>query len=84
MGVLPLQFTGEDSAESLGLDGSETFNLPAGPVLQAKQKLSVEIVRADGQKQTIEVLCRIDTDQEVAFFQSGGILNHVLLELMKK
>jgi len=84
MGVLPLQFTGKDSAESLGLDGSETFNLPAGSVLQTKQKMLVEIVRADGQKQTIEVLCRIDTDQEVAFFQSGGILNHVLLELMKK
>src|SRR6056297_2399671 len=84
MGVLPLQFTGEDSAETLGLDGSETFNLPAGPVLQAKQTLPVEIVRANGQRQTIEVLCRIDTDQEVAFFQSGGILNHVLLELMKK
>ena len=84
MGVLPLQFTGEDSAESLGLEGSETFNLPAGPALQAKQKLAVEIVRANGQRQTIEVLCRIDTDQEVAFFQSGGILNHVLLELMKK
>ena len=84
MGVLPLQFTDGDSAESLGLDGSEIFNLPAGPALQAKQKLPVEIVRANGQRQTIEVLCRIDTDQEVAFFQSGGILNHVLLELMKK
>ena len=84
MGVLPLQFTGGQSAESLGLDGSETFNLSAGPALQAKQQLSLEIVRENGQRQTIEVLCRIDTDQEVAFFQSGGILNHVLLELMKK
>lgn len=84
MGVLPLQFVDGQNAESLGLDGSETFNLPAGPALQAKQKLTVEIVRANGQRQTIEVLCRIDTDQEVAFFQSGGILNHVLLELMKK
>lgn len=84
MGVLPLQFTDGQNAESLGLDGSETFNLPAGSALQAKQKLTVEIVRANGQRQAIEVLCRIDTDQEVAFFQSGGILNHVLLELMKK
>jgi aconitate hydratase len=84
MGVLPLQFIGGENAESLGLDGSEIFNLPAGPALQTKQKMPVEIVRANGQRQTIEVLCRIDTDQEVAFFQSGGILNHVLLELMKK
>ncbi|MFO7766523.1 MAG: aconitate hydratase AcnA [Pelovirga sp.] len=84
MGVLPLQFVNGESAESLGLDGSETLSLPEGPALQAKQMLSVDIVRADGRSQTIEVLCRIDTDQEVAFFQSGGILNHVLLQLMKK
>ncbi|MFO7812523.1 MAG: aconitate hydratase AcnA, partial [Pelovirga sp.] len=84
MGVLPLQFVNGESAESLGLDGSETLSLPEGPALQAKQTLSVDIVHADGHSQTIDVLCRIDTDQEVAFFQSGGILNHVLLQLMKK
>ena len=83
MGVLPLQFTDGQNAESLGLDGSETFNLPQGPALKAKQPLSVEIIRSNGRKQTIEVLCRIDTDQEVAFFHSGGILNHVLLQLMQ-
>jgi aconitate hydratase len=84
MGVLPLQFQNGQSAATLNLDGSETFNLPAGPLLKANQTLPLEIVHTNGQKQTIEVLCRIDTDQEVAFFQSGGILNHVLLQLMKR
>ncbi len=82
MGVLPLQFVDGENAESLALDGSETFNLPYQGKLKAKQTLPLEIVRADGRKQSLEVLCRIDTDQEIVFFQSGGILHHVLLQLM--
>lgn len=83
MGVLPLQFLDGNSAESLNLDGSETISLPAVDGLKAKQTLTLSISYADGQQKDLEVLCRVDTDQEVVFFQSGGILNHVLLELMK-
>ena len=82
MGILPLQFLDGDSAESLGLDGSETLSMPEITGLQSKQHLTLTITRADGSQQNLEVLCRVDTDQEVVFFQSGGILNHVLLELM--
>jgi len=82
MGILPLQFLDGDSAESLGLDGSETFSLPEITGLQSKQHLTLTITRVDGSQQNLEVLCRVDTDQEVIFFQSNGILNHVLLELM--
>ncbi|MCD6580713.1 MAG: aconitate hydratase AcnA [Desulfuromusa sp.] len=82
MGILPLQFLDRDSAESLNLDGSETFSLPEIADLQSKQHLTLTITRIDGSQQNLEVLCRVDTDQEVVFFQSGGILNHVLLELM--
>ncbi len=82
MGVLPLQFLEGDSAESLNLDGSETFSLPEIAALQSKQHLTLIITRSDGRQQELKVLCRLDTDQEVIFFQSGGILNHVLLELM--
>jgi len=82
MGVLPLQFLNGDSTESLQLDGSETLSLPEVSGLQSKQHLTLTITRIDGSQQDLEVLCRVDTDQEVVFFQSGGILNHVLLELM--
>ncbi|MEA3362739.1 MAG: aconitate hydratase AcnA [Thermodesulfobacteriota bacterium] len=82
MGILPLQFLTGDSAESLNLDGSETLSLPAISDLQSKQHLTLTITRTDGSQQDLEVLCRVDTDQEVVFFKSGGILNHVLLELM--
>lgn len=83
MGILPLQFPEGQSAATLNLDGSETFSLPGGALLKANQTLPLTIVHASGQRQTLEVLCRIDTDQEVEFFNSGGILNHVLLQLMK-
>ncbi len=83
MGVLPLQFPAGVSAESLQLDGSETFSISAISDLQAKQTVEVKIARADGRSKTLNVDCRLDTDQEVAYFQSGGILNHVLLNLME-
>jgi len=67
----------------LNLDGSETLSLPEITDLQSKQHLTLTITRIDGSQQNLEVLCRVDTDQEVVFFQSGGILNHVLLQLME-
>ncbi|MDA3904317.1 MAG: aconitate hydratase AcnA [Desulfuromusa sp.] len=83
MGVLPLQFLAGSSAESLHLDGSETFSLPAVDGLKSKQLLTLTMTRVDGRQEKLEVLCRVDTDREVTFFESGGILNHVLLELIK-
>jgi aconitate hydratase len=81
MGVLPLQFPAGVTAESLGLNGSETISLAGCGELQAKQSLSLLI---SGRPEPVEVLCRLDTAEEVAYFQSGGILNHVLLNLMEK
>lgn len=83
MGVLPLQFPAGVTAESLQLDGSETFSVAAINDLQVKQTITLQILRADGRNETLNVSCRLDTDQEVAYFQSGGILNHVLLNLME-
>lgn len=82
MGVLPLQFQNGDSAESLGLDGTEKISCPAVDGLTAKQNLTLTIERLDGRQMKVKVLCRLDTDQEVGYFESGGILNHVLLNLM--
>lgn len=82
MGVLPLQFKAGDSAGALQLDGSEQLSLSHSGALQAKKTLTLQIERTDGRCERLEVLCRIDTDEEVAYLQSGGILNHVLLKLM--
>ena len=83
MGVMPLQFLPGDSAESLKLDGSEQLSLAAVAELEPQQRIQLTLERADGTEESIEVLSRLDTDQEVFYFKSGGILNHVLLQLMK-
>ncbi len=83
MGILPLQFKAGENAASLQLDGSETFTLAAMAELRAKQDVSLQLERSDGSRQELIVSSRLDTDQEVAYFQSGGILNHVLLNLFE-
>jgi len=82
MGVLPLQFKGNDSAQSLQLDGTEVYDIhiPAG--LSPQQDLAVSVTRKDGTKMQFTALCRIDTPIEVDYFQHGGILPFVLRELM--
>uniref|UniRef100_UPI004055B077 aconitase family protein n=1 Tax=Candidatus Electrothrix sp. TaxID=2170559 RepID=UPI004055B077 len=83
MGVLPLQFKDSMSVARLKLDGSEMFTLAEMKDLQAKQDVELSLLRADGSNESLIVSCRLDTDQEVAYFLSGGILNHVLLNLME-
>ena len=82
MGVLPLQFKPGDSRASLGLDGSETFDLVGqeSPIVPG-QDVSVRINRTDGSGQEVVVTCRIDTANEVQYYLSGGILNFVLKNL---
>ncbi|MGA1693358.1 MAG: aconitate hydratase AcnA [Burkholderiaceae bacterium] len=82
MGVLALQFKGNDSAQSLGLTGDESYDIVIPENLQPQQDLDVVITRKDGSKQTIRVLCRIDTPIEVDYFMHGGILPYVLRELL--
>ena len=82
MGVLPLQFKGSDGRESLNLVGTEIFDITgvAGSV-SPRQDVSVTINYADGSTKDITVLCRIDTENEVEYYQSGGILHYVLRRL---
>jgi aconitate hydratase len=82
MGVLPLQFKGSDSAQSLKLDGSELFDVAIPDDLSPQQDLTLVITRKDGSKQNVSVLCRIDTPIEVDYYRHGGILPYVLRELM--
>lgn len=82
MGVLPLQFKEGDNRKSLGLVGTETFDVTgvAGNVTP-RQGVAVKINYADGTSKEITVLCRIDTENEVDYYKNGGILHYVLRRL---
>jgi len=82
MGVLPLQFKEGVSAQTLKLDGSETYDvLGLGDTLKPRQDLTLRITRATGQFEQIPVRCRIDTPIEIDYYQHGGILPYVLRQL---
>ena len=83
MGVLPLQFKGSDSAETLGIKGDEQFDLLGlSGQLKPQQDVSLVITRKDGSKKEVRVLLRIDTPIEVDYYLHGGILPFVLRELL--
>jgi aconitate hydratase len=84
MGVLPLQFKPGDSRSSLGLTGDEIIDikLPQGATEAPRQEIAVVIKRADGTSTEITVDSRLDTDNEIAYFKSGGILQYVLNNLV--
>ena len=83
MGVLPLQFKGEDSAQSLGLTGTETFDIEGiEGELRPQQDVTLVIHRDGGQTQRVPLLLRIDTPIEVDYFNHGGILPFVLRQLL--
>ena len=82
MAVLPLQFTGNDSAASLGLRGDETFDLLGLDDIQPLQDATLVIHRTDGTTTEVPLLLRIDTPIEVDYFRNGGILPYVLRQLL--
>ncbi|MFD0666662.1 aconitate hydratase AcnA [Ramlibacter sp. MAHUQ-53] len=82
MGVLPLQFKGDDSWQSLGLDGSERIDVLPDPQLAPQSDATLAITRADGRRQEVVVTLRIDTPIEVAYYRHGGILPYVLRQLL--
>ena len=82
MGVLPLQFKGNDSWETLGLKGDEQIDVELGEDLKPQQDAALIITKADGSKQEITVTLRIDTPIEVDYYKHGGILPFVLRQLL--
>jgi aconitate hydratase len=82
MGVLPLQFI-EGGWKELGLTGDETVSLDGVSGLGPRQRVTLRIGRSNGRTDEVEVLCRIDTENEVEYFRNGGILHFVLRGLAK-
>jgi len=84
MGVLPLVFTGATTRKTLGLDGTELFDIAGiAEGLKPRTELECTITRADGSAETISLLCRIDTLDELDYYRNGGILQYVLRNLAK-
>ncbi len=82
MGVLPLEYQQGDTAASLGLDGTETFDIPIDDSLQAGQTVDVTATKADGTQIRFATRCRIDTPVEVEYYRHGGILHFVLRDFL--
>ncbi|MEI7970000.1 MAG: aconitate hydratase AcnA [Betaproteobacteria bacterium] len=82
MGLLPLQFKGNDSVESLGIRGDEEFDVIFGEDIRPQQDVELVIRRKNGPEQRVAVTLRIDTPIEVDYFRHGGILPYVLRELL--
>ena len=80
MGILPLEFLAGQSAQSLGLDGTETFDIPLTDDLQPGAELEVFVTGTAG-KRSFKARSRVDTPVEVQYFRDGGILNTVLKSL---
>ena len=84
MGVLPLQFKDGETPESLGLDGSETFNIELDDNIKARGEVKVTAVKENGDEINFTTDSRIDTPVEVDYYRNGGILHTVLLDYLKK
>ena len=83
MGVLPLQFIGNDSVASLGITGNESYDLLGlENDIKPQQEVTLVIHRANGQSQQVKLLLRIDTPIEVDYYHHGGILPFVLRQLL--
>jgi aconitate hydratase len=85
MGVLPLQFKEGTTAQTLKLDGTETYDIvDLDANIKPQQDLTLKITRKDGKVENVSVRCRIDTPIEIDYYQHGGILPFVLRQLVAK
>jgi aconitate hydratase len=79
MGILPLQFKTGVTRKTLELDGSELFDIRGLEDKRSpRMQLECTITRADGRRDTITLLSRLDTTQDVEYFRHGGLLNYAI------
>ncbi len=81
MGVLPLTYKSGQTAASLGLDGTETFDIEVNDSVKPRQDIKVRATRTDGKTIDFTTTCRIDTPVEVEYYRNGGILHTVLRKM---
>ena len=82
MGVLPLQFPKGTTRKTLGLNGEETFTVTGLAAMVPQMVVPCRVDRPDGSSSTIGLTARVDTAVEVDWYRNGGVLNHVLLQLL--
>ncbi|GAA4504949.1 aconitate hydratase AcnA [Gluconacetobacter tumulicola] len=83
MGVLPLLFKDGTTRKSLNLKGDEIIDIKGLETITPRMTIDMEITRADGTKETVPLLCRVDTLDEVEYYRHGGILQYVLRGMTK-
>jgi len=86
MGVLPLQFPADETAASLGLDGTETFDVAGVTALNdgaTPRTVAVTATKEDGTQVRFDAVVRIDTPGEADYYRNGGILPYVLRQLVR-
>jgi aconitate hydratase len=85
MGILPVEFIDNESAESLNLLGFETFTIKnIATEVKPGSILNMDITYTNGETRSVEVLCRIDTSNELEYYKNGGILQYVLRNLIRE
>jgi aconitate hydratase A / 2-methylisocitrate dehydratase len=84
MGVLPLQYREGETADSLGLDGSEVFDINTPDPLEPRCEIEVKATKADGTVVAFMTRCRVDTPVEVEYYKNEGILHTVLRKMLNE
>ncbi|MBI3142418.1 MAG: aconitate hydratase AcnA [Bacteroidetes bacterium] len=84
MGVLPMQFIEGETQDSLGLDGTETYDIQGIDQLSPNQLFDVAATKPNGEKTAFKALSRLDSKVDVAYYIHGGILNYVLRQFLKQ
>ena len=82
MGILPLEFKAGESQERLGLTGKEVFEITEVTSLVPRSDIRVVAKSEDGKERKFVVVARVDTPEEVAYYQNGGILTYVLRQMI--
>ncbi|MGB1024681.1 MAG: aconitate hydratase AcnA, partial [Paracoccaceae bacterium] len=83
MGVIPFEFTGDDTRKTLGLTGDETVAIKGLDTITPLAEVPCDITYADGSVKTITLKCRIDTAVEIEYIENGGVLHYVLRNLAR-
>ncbi|MCG8517271.1 MAG: Fe/S-dependent 2-methylisocitrate dehydratase AcnD [Pseudomonadales bacterium] len=81
MGVMPLQFEEGTTRKTLGIDGTETYDVEGA--LSPRAKLTLVIHRANGERLEVPVTCRLDTQEEVSIYQAGGVLQRFAKDFLE-